>query len=289
MVNRYRNRITALALTTTMLWATAQAEELAQPEPTQGFALPDFKPGYPGTSFEYEGAEATRLAIELFPVVADQIVKAIVREQVALPDGGYHGLYIDLVLEPRVEQRSICEQPRIAIMMRYNSKESFRAKAMRLVIRNGTIAEHDFETVHRTGRYRSLAETPKSPTAALETCRELTGDMAGWKAAKDASDFAGQQWRQKVLIGALETLPSNKIKCTGIEGKPCLQSRSELLAYFRDVPARHSVGQFVPGEGEINIFNYYDDHMDRDATMWLDQGRPRMISIRFRRAIRPAI
>lgn len=288
-MNRCNDRLTAFAFLAIMSSATAQAEEPAQSEPIQGFALPEFQSGYPGTSFEYEEAEAKRLAAELFPVVADQVVKAIVREQVALPGGGYHGLYIDLVLKPRVERQSICEQPRIAIVMRYNGKDQRHARMTRLVIRNGTIAEHDFDTVHRTGRYRSLAETPESPTAALETCRELTGDMAGWTSAADASDFASQRWRQTVLISALETLPNNKIKCTGIEGKPCLESRGELLAYFRDVPAHHSVGQFVPGEGEINIFGYDGADMDREVTMWLDQGRPRTVSIRFRKAIRPAI
>lgn len=292
-MNRYHNGIAALALIATMPWSTAQADEQVQPEQTPGFALPDFQSGYPDTSFEYEGTDAKRLALELFPVVADQIVKTIVREQVGLPGGGYHGLHIDLVLEPRVERQAICEQPRIAIMMRYNSKERFQAKTMRLVIRNGSIAEHDFDTVHRTGRYRNLPETPESPTAALEACRELTGDMSGWKAATDANDFAGQQWRQQQLIGALETLPGDKIKCVGIEGKRCKESRSELVSYFRSTPPDYSRGQFVPGEGELNIFVYNEPDVQSgvgyDVTMWLDQGQLRTVAIRFSRFDRPSI
>ncbi|MBJ7442438.1 MAG: hypothetical protein JHD35_25945 [Sphingopyxis sp.] len=288
-MNRYRDRIGAIALIVMTPWGMADADEPARTERTPGFALPDFTSGYPNTQFEYEEADAKRLALELLPVAAKQVVRAIVREQVGLPGGGYHGLYIDLVLEPRVERQSICEQPRIAIVMRHNSMERFQARTMRLVIRDGSIAEHDFDTVHRTGRYRRLPETPQSPTAALEACRELTGDMSGWKAAMDASDFAGQQWRQQQLISALETLTSDKVKCIGVDDKPCKQSQSELLSYFRDTPARYSVGQFVPGEGEINIFDYDDDDVDRDVTMWLVQGRPRTISIRLRRANRPVI
>lgn len=289
-MNRYRDGIAALALIATMPWATAQADEPAQPGQTPDFALPDFQSGYPDTSFEYEGADAKRLALELLPVVADQIVKAIVREQVGLPSGGYHGLYIDLVLEPRVDRQSICEQPRIAIMMRYNSKERFfQARTMRLVIRNGAITEHDFDTVHRTGRYRGLPETPKSPTAALEACRELIGDMSGWKAATDANDFAGQQWRQQQLIGALETLPGDKIKCVGIDGKQCKESRSELVSYFRATSARYSEGRFVPGEGEVSIFDHDEADLRYDVTMGRDKGKTRSVSIRFSRPIRPSI
>ena len=282
-MNRCRIIISSLTLIATMLWATAQAEELAQPEPTQGFALPEFTSGYPDTGFEYEGADAKRLAIELFPAVASQIVKAIVREQVGIPGGGYHGLYINLVLEPRVERQSICEQPRIAIMMRYNSKERFQARALRLVIHNGSIAEHDFETVYRTGRYRSLAEKPESPAVALEACRELAGDTAGWKAATDASDFAGQQWRQQQLFNALETLPSERIKCIGIDGKRCKDSRNELLSYFRATPAHYSEGHFVPGAGEVSIFSYAEADLRYDVTMWQDKGKTRSVSIRFSR------
>lgn len=244
--------------------------------------LPDFESGYPGTSFEYEGADAKRLAVELFPIVTDQIVKAIIREQVGIPGGGYHGLYIDLVLEPRVERQSICEQPRIAIMMRYNSKARFHAATMRLAIRNGTIPDHDFDTVYRTGRYRSLPETLKSSTDALQACRELTGDMSGWKTAVNASDFADQQWRQQQLIDALATLPGDKIKCIGIDGKRCKESQSELASYFRATPARYSEGRFVPGEGEVSIFDYAEANLRYDVTMWQDKGKTRSVSIRFR-------
>lgn len=286
-MNRYRIKRVALALIAVTSLGDARAEP-APAGPAPGFTLTAFEAGYPARTLEYEAADARRLARELFPAVADRVVRATVREQVGLPGGDYQGLLFDFFLEPRIQRRTICEQPRIAIVMRHTPDNS-RSQTLRLVVRGGAIADHVFETVQPFGRYRSLPDTLTTPQELLDACRELTGDSAGWKRAGDAHDFAGQKWRQEALNNALETLPIDKIKCIGIDGKPCKQSRSELLSYFRDTPARHSVGQFVPGEGEVNIFDYDDNDLDRDVTMWLDQGRPRTISIRFRTPNRPVI
>lgn len=286
-MNRYRINGAALALIAVTSFRDARAE----PDPAAaapGFALTAFEAGYPARTLEYETADARRLARELFPAIADQVVRATVSEQVGLPGGGYHGVVFDFFLEPRIQRRTICEQPRMAIVMNYTPEKS-KSRTLQLVVRNGAIADHVFDSVQRFGRYRSLPDTLTTTQELLDACRELTGDSAGWKKASDANDFAGQKWRHQALIGALETLPSAKIKCIGIDGKPCQQDRSGLLSYLRDTPPRYSVSQFVPGEGEVNIFDYNDNDLDRDVTMWLDQGRPRTISIRFRKPNRPVI
>lgn len=284
-MKRCRNRIAAIGLVVMLPWVATEANEPAQPDQISGFALPAFQSGYPSAQFEYGVKDAQRLALELFPAVADQVAHAVVREQVALPSGAYRGLNIEFALAPRVERQSICEQPRIFITMLYNKTEHFGSEQLRLVIRKGAIADHDFDAVSRTGRYRSLSDAPKSPAAALAACRKLADDMSEWKDATSADDFVRQRWRQNMFFSALTTLPGNKFKCVGIDGKRCDETRDELTSYFRTTPPDHSTSQFVPGEGEVNIFSGREPghgvNRSYEVTLWLEQGKPRTIVIHF--------
>lgn len=284
-----RNRINGAALAVIIMLSLGGAK--AEPAPANsasGFTLTAFDTGYPGTTLEYDRTYARRLALELLPAIADQVTHAAVQEKVTLPGGSYLGLDFTFYLEPRIQRQTICEQPVIAIAMRYTA-DDWRSQTLQLDVRKGTVADHVFDDIRSGGRYRDLPTTLTTPQELRDACRKLTGELTGWKHAHNADDFAGQKWRQQALISALDALPRNKIKCNGTDGEPCRQSIGELRSYFRDKPARHSVSQFVPDEGEVNIFDYGDNDLDRDVTMWLEKGEPRRISIRLRKLNRPVI
>lgn len=260
----------------------------APPAPDE-FVLQPFEVSDRGKPVVYEGEDAKRLARQVLPVATDSVMRVVTNPMIMLPMGAYYrGLWVEVIMEPRALGTDVCEEPHYLIDFVYKEPYVARDKVL-LSFRGGHLEGHRFGEITPRTRYHLLPQPPASTELAEVACHALAADTSNWRQSDSKNNFLDQErglaWLEKTLRSSGAAL----VSCIDTDGKPCNNDRTRLLAVLQEKPPIYSQKLFVPGEGWIRVFRYYqsretvgDDHVSNDYTVTMREPlSPRPATIRF--------
>jgi hypothetical protein len=252
-----------------------------------GLSLPLFEPEAPAGGLVYEGIEAKRLAREILPVGAERVSRAVVTRSTANPGSTYLGVSVVLTFPIRVGELATCEEPEVVVTLRYRG-QSRPQKDMRLTFVDGEAIDHEFQTIRMRGRYKSLPQSLSSYKEMQDTCSDLAKDASGWTRSLSAAEFRQEEELQKILRGAIETLPMDRISCLKTDGTPCRYQREDLQNLIRTIPMNGKSQRVKFEQNRSSYIFAYSGYSSEppaayDITMLVDSRQnPVSVSIKFR-------
>jgi hypothetical protein len=244
-----------------------------------------FNGTYPAKRYEFTGGSARHLANEIMPIIAKDITRATVSEDVLLPTPTYNGFTIDITFNITINENSnVCEE-RHAILRVSPDDQGTHRRDIHVKIENGAIVGHSLSSLYWRNKYISLPVDSYSRRTALEKCQSFLSENFLWSEAANLDDYMDNIRRIVKLSNAIEQLPPSAITFSSPDNTACRYDKNKLLTIMRPTRIDRSETIIIPAEGEWSVFyrrGLHDDlKIDFTATLRADKtGHPLTLSIR---------